>query len=297
MTSLRERFGHEEQLSAALAASEELAAILADYGVTTDGTFHLEVPVKKGHDGHKGRVDVILGSNRGPVIVETQYGRADRYHAARLQNYASSVPNAALVVWVAESFDKKALDEFKLAKWPVSCVSVAIAEEGFALTKLTGNDHVKKSQAKRIAANRKKLETLLNKYPIQPMWAGPNEWFYKNKNRIFEDVTIWNDPETMNHALLSGPGGPFVFHKHRKAEFDAVTPKHVAETRFAQMGNSWDFVCSHPQMQEEIENTADEVAMMWALTGVTEVEKCERDHGADLLQAALASLSKQLVAA
>ena len=52
MSPLKEHYGHEEQLSAALATNAQLASILAEYGVTIDGKVDLEMPVKYGHDGH-----------------------------------------------------------------------------------------------------------------------------------------------------------------------------------------------------------------------------------------------------
>ena len=237
--SLKTQFGHEENLSQAIANSKQLSAILGQFEVTLSGAPSFEQKVAKGHDGHNGRIDILFPSTKGQVIVEVQYGAADKYHAARLQNYAQSVANTALVVWVAESFSKAQLNAFKTAKHPVVCVLIKAATVGFTLKTLTAKTNVLPSQARRLNNNRKRLAALLAKHS-----------------------NLFKVPENFWGSRFDGFIGNWAA---GGMNLIAGEPKNAARA-FYKTGRSSDFITSHPDMAEVIEDIADEVAGMQMLT-------------------------------
>ena len=123
MTSLSEIYGHEENLSKAIAESDSFEDLLNICGVVPTEKAIFETRVDLGHDDHEGRIDIIQPTTAGVVIVEVQYGTSDNSHARRLQNYATNFRKPAFVVWVAEKFRKDHVALFEQEKTPVLCIA------------------------------------------------------------------------------------------------------------------------------------------------------------------------------
>ena len=156
MTSLPELYGHEENLSKAVAASSALERLLAACGVVATDKALFETQVDLGHDDRSGRIDIIQPTTAGIVIVEVQYGNSDGSHARRLQNYASHFRYPAFAIWIAEKFRIDHTTMFELAKTPVLCAKVHHSGEELILTKASPIYWTKKSQAMRIKESHKK---------------------------------------------------------------------------------------------------------------------------------------------
>lgn len=138
MTKLSQRFGHEENLSRYLLQSGQFEALLARAGFKIAGKGSLELPVKHGHKGHQGRLDIHQPTTAGVVIGEMQYGVSDSNHRNRFEGYVKSVSNAAAVVWVAEEFRTKDLDAVVNSKTPILCVKAALNAAGELILKVIG---------------------------------------------------------------------------------------------------------------------------------------------------------------
>ena len=167
-STLKEKYGHEENLSRALGEGREFSNLLADYEISITHAPAYEVHVQRGHDNQSGRIDVLLSTNKGTVIVEVQYGYSDSSHSKRLQNYASNFSSTTLIVWVAEQFSDKAIKQFELAKIPVLCVEASLNNQELILKPVSAKKHVLGSQRKRIKANKNRLLQLRRKYQ-QPL--------------------------------------------------------------------------------------------------------------------------------
>jgi hypothetical protein len=122
MTTLKAKFGHEENFSRYLLESGQFESLLSRAGFRLAGEGELEVPVRYGHEGREGRLDIHQPTTAGVVIGEMQYGTSDSNHRNRFGGYIKSVANAAAVVWVAERFRDKDLAAVAASKVPVLCV-------------------------------------------------------------------------------------------------------------------------------------------------------------------------------
>ena len=73
-STLKNKYGHEENLSKAIANSKTLKDLLVKCGseITEEASF--EQKVEKGHQGHMGRIDIVQPTSSGIVIIEVQYG-------------------------------------------------------------------------------------------------------------------------------------------------------------------------------------------------------------------------------
>ena len=163
MTSLSDIYGHEENLSKAIAASDAFEELLNICGVVSTDSAIFETRVEKGHEQRQGRIDIIQPTTAGIVIVEVQYGVSDNSHAKRLQNYALNFRSPAFVVWIAESFRKEHIILFEQAKTPVLCAKISQSEDGIKLKKASPIHWTKQSQAKRVRESHKKCLELMKK--------------------------------------------------------------------------------------------------------------------------------------
>ena len=130
MEPLADIYGHEENLSKAIASSDSFEDLLNVCGVVSTEKARFETRVDRGHDEHEGRIDILQPTTAGIVIVEVQYGMSDGSHARRLQNYATNFRKPAFIIWVAEKFRKEHTALFEQAKTPVLCAQISQREEG-----------------------------------------------------------------------------------------------------------------------------------------------------------------------
>ena len=163
MPLLSEIYGHEENLSRAIAVCESFKELLCICGVIPTEKAIFETRVDLGHDGCKGRIDIIQPTTAGVVIVEVQYGKSDNSHALRLQNYATNFRKPAFVIWVAEEFRKDHVALFEQANIPVLCARVKETEAGLSLKKASPIFWTKQSQEKRVKEAHKKCLELMKK--------------------------------------------------------------------------------------------------------------------------------------
>lgn len=129
-TALQARFGHEENFSRYLLESGQFESLLKRAGFRVAGEGELEVPVRYGHEGREGRLDIYQPTTAGIVIGEMQYGTSDSNHRNRFAGYAKSVAGPAAIVWVAERFRDKDLAVVAASKVPVLCVEVKESVNG-----------------------------------------------------------------------------------------------------------------------------------------------------------------------
>ena len=163
MESLASIYGHEENLSKAIAKSDSFEELLNTCGVVSTEKAIFETRVDRGHDDHEGRIDILQPTTAGIVIVEVQYGTSDSSHAKRLQNYATNFRRPAFIIWVAEKFRKEHVALFEQAKTPVLCARVIQNEDGIQLKKASPINWTKQSQAKRVKEAHKKCVELMKK--------------------------------------------------------------------------------------------------------------------------------------
>lgn len=163
MTSLSDLYGHEENLSKAIAASNSFRELLAACGVAATEKAMFETWVDRGHEGRAGRIDIIQPTSAGIVIAEVQYGTSDGSHARRLQNYAANFRNPAFIIWIAEKFREDHANLFERAKTPVLCARISQAGEELILKKASPIYWTKRSQTKRIKESHKKYLQLIAK--------------------------------------------------------------------------------------------------------------------------------------
>ena len=150
MESLASIYGHEENLSKAIAKSESFVELLKNCRVVSNEKANFEKRVDSGHYDQEGRIDILQPTTAGIVIVEVQYGTSDSSHAKRLQNYATNFRRPAFIIWVAEKFRKEHVALFEQAKTPVLCARAIQNEDGIQLKKASPINWTKQSQAKRV---------------------------------------------------------------------------------------------------------------------------------------------------
>ena len=161
-TALQARFGHEENFSRHLLESGQFAQLLGRAGFRPAGKGALEVPVRYGHKGREGRLDIHQPTTAGVVIGEMQYGTSDSNHRDRFDGYAKSVTNPAAIVWVAESFRDKDLSAVAMSKVPVLCVQAKETAKGeITLTVFGGARISAQSLEKRVAKAEAKAKQIL----------------------------------------------------------------------------------------------------------------------------------------
>jgi hypothetical protein len=152
MTTLKAKFGHEENFSRYLLESGQFESLLSRAGFRLAGEGELEVPVRYGHEGREGRLDIHQPTTAGVVIGEMQYGTSDSNHRNRFGGYIKSVANAAAVVWVAERFRDKDLAAVAASKVPILCVEAKqSASNNIVLTVIGGARLSAQSLARREA--------------------------------------------------------------------------------------------------------------------------------------------------
>jgi len=198
-SALQAKYGHEENLSRAIAESEEFTSLLSRFGAKRIGRPRLEVEVKRGHDGRKGRVDIYQATSLGDVVVEVQYGKADANHAKRLQNYAKSLPNTVAVIWVAESFPVKFTQEFSSKKFPVYCLSVKESGDKLSFRAHSPVSNLRLSHQKRLDKENAKYKELL-------------EWYHAGLKK-YEDETL-SDHAALGWHFIAEPRGAAIPHDH-----------------------------------------------------------------------------------
>ena len=162
-STLKNKYGHEENLSKAIANSKTLKDLLAKCGseITEEASF--EQKVEKGHKGHMGRIDIVQPTSSGIVIIEVQYGRSDNDHARRLENYASNYRKPAFVIWVAESFRLEHKNRFQHSKVPVLCARASLFEGNLILKQASPITWTKQTQTKRVKESNKKCQELMKR--------------------------------------------------------------------------------------------------------------------------------------
>jgi hypothetical protein len=166
-TSLQVRFGHEENFSRHLLESGQFEELLNRVGLRVTGEGALEVPVRHGHEGRSGRLDIHQPTTAGVVIGEIQYGTSDSNHCNRFAGYAKSFASPVAIVWVAEGFREKDLIAVASSKVPVICVQVKASAAGeLKLTVLGGARLSVLSLDKRVARANARAEALLQGAPI-----------------------------------------------------------------------------------------------------------------------------------
>ena len=161
--SLKNKYGHEENLSKAIANSETFKELLQRCGATITEEASFEQKVDKGHEGHEGRIDIVQPTSSGIVIIEVQYGRSDNNHARRLENYAANYRKPAFVIWVAESFRTEHKNKFQHSKTPVLCARASLNNDSLILKQASPITWTKQSQSKRIRESNKKCLELMNR--------------------------------------------------------------------------------------------------------------------------------------
>ena len=161
--SLKEKYGHEENFSKAIAESITFSSLLEKCGakITEDPSF--EKRVDKGHEGHEGRIDIVQPTSAGIVIVEVQYGRSDNNHARRLENYAANYRKPAFVIWVAESFRTEHKNIFQHSKTPVLCARASLSDNNLVLKQASPITWTKQTQSKRVQESNKKCKELMER--------------------------------------------------------------------------------------------------------------------------------------
>lgn len=151
MTVLSQRFGHEENFSRYLLESGQFEALLRRAGFRVAGVGDLELPVRYGHQGCEGRLDIHQPTTAGVVIGEMQYGVSDSNHRNRFAGYAKSVSNPAAIFWVAEGFRAKDLEAVSASKVPVVCVQAKLIDGEVRLNAVGGARLSAQSASKRTA--------------------------------------------------------------------------------------------------------------------------------------------------
>lgn len=159
-SSLSDMYGHEENLSLAIANSSAFRELLNACGFELTECASLEMRVQYGHKGREGRIDILQPTTGGLVIVEVQYGISDSSHALRLQNYAKNFRDPAFVLWIAEGFRDEHLSVFEQAKVPVLCARICHDKHGLTLHKASPIRWTRQTQAKRERDGRKKCLAL-----------------------------------------------------------------------------------------------------------------------------------------
>lgn len=159
-TALQARFGHEENFSRHLLESGVLDQLLKRVGLKTAGAGSLELPVRYGHKGHEGRLDIHQPTTAGTVIAEIQYGTSDSDHRNRFNGYLRSVSNPAAIVWFAERFRKKDLEAVAACRVPVLCAQVSLDKAGAVVASVLGGAKTAllSAEKKEAAANKKAWE-------------------------------------------------------------------------------------------------------------------------------------------
>jgi len=258
LSALKERFGHEENLSKAIAGSPSFRALLNQCGVEITEKAIFETRVDLGHDGREGRIDIIQPTTSGVVIVEVQYGTSDGAHAERLQNYATNFRKPAFVIWIAESFRKDHVARFEQAKTPVLCARAKLSDGKLTLAKASPITWTKTSQAKRaIEAHKKYLE--LSK-----------KLFSKSKDRHFEpmhrffgainQLTSAKRKKQRDDRMTKPRNKPIDFERNIEAIIDYYLCGLPKKSKF--------YLFKHPSFVELKETLKDEMACHWMIANL-----------------------------
>lgn len=173
MTILSQKFGHEENFSRYLLESGQFEALLCRAGFNVAGKGDLELPVRYGHKGCEGRLDIHQPTTAGVVIGEMQYGVSDSNHRNRFAGYAKSVSNPAAIFWVAEGFRAKDLEAVSASKVPVICVQAKLVAGEVRLTAIGGARLSAQSLDRRVKKQNEEASKYLAEgcgggYPGQP---------------------------------------------------------------------------------------------------------------------------------
>ena len=160
--SLSEIYGHEENLSKAIASSESFEELLNTCGVVSTEKQSLKPELTEGTMIMKDE-STYQPTTGGIVIVEVQYGTSDGSHAKRLQTTHPNFRKPAFIIWVAEKFRKEHTALFEQAKTPVLCAKVSQSEDGIKIKKASPINWTKQSQAKRVREAHKKCLELMGK--------------------------------------------------------------------------------------------------------------------------------------
>ena len=166
-TALQVRFGHEENFSRHLLESGQFEQLLNRAGLKVAGEGALEVPVRYGHEGRNGRLDIHQPTTAGVVIGEMQYGTSDSNHRNRFEGYAKSFASPVAIVWVAEGFREKDLVAVASNKVPVVCVQAKASAAGEVKLTIVGGARLSVlSLDKRVARADARAEALLQDAPV-----------------------------------------------------------------------------------------------------------------------------------
>lgn len=258
MTSLSEIYGHEENLSKAIAESDSFEELLNICGVVPTEKAIFETRVDLGHDDHEGRIDIIQPTTAGIVIVEVQYGTSDNSHAKRLQNYATNFRKPAFVIWVAEKFRKDHAALFEQAKTPVLCATVSQSDDLLKLKKASPINWTKQSQAKRIKeAHSKFLELFprlfrkggrIDFVPMHRFFGGVKyQSLTSRRKRLYKDL----------YKKIVQRNKPIDFESNIMAVIEWYLAGLPKKTHF--------YLLKHPSFQQKKEEWMDEMACHWML--------------------------------
>lgn len=202
-------FGHEEDLSQHL-GTVVLADLLAHVGIGASGPVSFEVPVENGHHDRAGRLDILVPTAAGTVIVETQYGTSDSCHLRRLPGYARSVAAPLCVVWVAEQFRAKDILTAEAMEIPVLCLQVIrLDHKRVELRSAAINSKPLGSLAERIKAHQQLVGQLAKKFD-RDMFAN-----YCAKKRNAWSVEFIPERPFVSYYLEQYLGKKYVPAKHR----------------------------------------------------------------------------------
>ena len=261
--SLSEIYGHEENLSKAIASSESFEELLNTCGVVSTEKAIFETRVDRGHDDHEGRIDILQPTTGGIVIVEVQYGTSDGSHAKRLQNYATNFRKPAFIIWVAEKFRKEHTALFQQAKTPVLCAKVSQSEDGIKVKKASPINWTKQSQAKRVREAHKKCLELMGKLfarreikrqyyndeieflPMQSFMGGP-----------FKKDNTW----TRELSSYGAKFNPWDFEANVQRIIEHYLKGFPKKTHF--------YLLKHPSFVSTKEAWKDEMACYWMLANI-----------------------------
>lgn len=263
MTSLSEIYGHEENLSKAIAESDSFEDLLNICGVVPTEKAIFETRVDLGHDDHEGRIDIIQPTTAGVVIVEVQYGTSDNSHARRLQNYATNFRKPAFVVWVAEKFRKDHVALFEQEKTPVLCATVSQSDDLLKLKKASPIYWTKQSQAKRIREAHKKCLELMEKLFVGKPSTHCYEKGFIPMQKFFG--------QTEYHSLSSARAGRYKTRNRKggarnKAWDFEQNVQAIIEWYLQGLPKKTQFyLLKHPSFVQTKEQWKDEMACYWML--------------------------------
>jgi hypothetical protein len=256
-------YGHEENLSKAIAESGSFEELLNACGVVPTEKAVYEKRVDLGHDDRQGRIDIIQPTTAGVVIVEVQYGTSDSSHARRLQNYATNFRKPAFVIWVAEKFRKEHIALFEQAKTPVLCAKVTCNEGVLTLSRASPIFWTKQSQEKRIKeAHRKCVELMSRLFTGKPSSYCYEKGFIPMQQFFgqtqYRSVSAKRAGKSKGEYIKDGP-------RNKAWDFEANIEAIIQWYLQGLPKKTHFYLLKHPGFRQAKEQWKDEMACYWML--------------------------------